>query len=572
VSSVLFWDFVIVLLFFIIFYLFSRLFGRTGNLFAISIYIATIIFSILSSITYLRLGTPIKASMIGDMKYEFLRSSIDQQTDIKLLFVKFILFITIGIVLPHFLKKLFKLFSPGFTFVALVNLIIISLLFPAYLNANRLGEPDLWKTPLQAFVDPIFEEYRQTSIKPEELKAFTLESPFSRQTQDNLPMDSFYPQKYNILIYLMEGVPLKLMENIKSQGFMPNIENLIQRSVSFGHYYTTAADSTKSIFSILTSMYPFPGYRKMTKIANKLDCKSLPKILKEYGYKTAIITSGSFDWDNTNFFLKSHFDQTIDQTNYLDENKYQKFSWGLDDKFLIDQLDIVLSSGKGPHFIFLVATNTHHPYLSPDINFNRYPKVNAANDLKNSICYQDHIIGKMDKILEDRGIAEDTITILTSDHSIRFDYDKDQKKGKPQISPGEEQNALPFIIRHPNIEKKISFDGIGSHLDIAPTLLKMVGISLNDQFQGINLFEEDRSTKITFIISTVKGFNIILRDDEYQYYYDLSNNRIAIRYENLSSTGQEYLPSDFPARNEIYKKLCIQFIHFQRQYLATIFS
>jgi arylsulfatase A-like enzyme len=111
---------------------------------------------------------------------------------------------------------------------------------------------------------------------------------------------------------------------------------------------------------------------------------------------------------------------------------------------------------------------------------------------------------------------------------------------------------------------------MGSHLDIAPTLLKMVGLSSINQFQGVNLFQENKSLKINFIISTVRGFDIILRDDEYQYYYDLSNNRIAIRYKNLSSSGQEYLPSDFPARNEIYKKLCIQFIHFQRQYLATI--
>jgi phosphoglycerol transferase MdoB-like AlkP superfamily enzyme len=360
------------------------------------------------------------------------------------------------------------------------------------------------------------------------------------------------------------------MGNIKAHVFTPNIERLLQRSVSFEHYYTTAADSTKSIFSILTSLYPFPGYKKMTKIANKLDYKSLPKILKEYGYKTAIITSGSFAWDNTKFFFENHFDQTIDQATHLNENEYTKFSWGLDDKFLIDQLDSILSSEKGPHFIFLVATNTHHPYLTPDSKFNQYPKGDAANDLKNSICYQDHIIGKMHKVLKDHSIVENTITIVTSDHSIRFDYDKGQKKGKPQISPGEEQNALPLIIFHPDIKNKLSFDRMGSHLDIAPTLLKMVGLSSINQFQGVNLFQENKSLKINFIISTVRGFDIILRDDEYQYYYDLSNNRIAIRYKNLSSSGQEYLPSDFPARNEIYKKLCIQFIHFQRQYLATI--
>jgi arylsulfatase A-like enzyme len=569
-GSVLFWDFFSVLMFLLIFYLFNWLFGRIGSLMVAAIYIGTIAFSIISSITYLRLGTPIKASMLGDIKYEFLRSSIEQQTDIKLLFVKLVLFIIIGIGLPHFLKRVLKYISPGVPVLTLSSFFIISSLFPAYLNANRLGEPDLWKTPLQAFVEPVFDEYRQAPIESEAVKTFSFKSPFSPKAPKSFPVYHFRPENYNVIIYLMEGVPLKLIENIASQGHLPNIENLLQRSASFQHYYTTAADSTKSIISILTSMYPFPGYKKMTNITNKINCESLPKILKEYGYNTTIITSGSFAWDNTRFFLENHFDQTIDQTTHLNKKEYAEFSWGLDDQFLIDQLNDVLSSDKKPHFIFLVATNTHHPYLKPNNKFNLYPKSDSSNDLKNSICYQDHIIGQVHKVLTDHGIADNTITILTSDHSIRFDYNKGEKRGKPQVSPGEEQSALPLILSHPNIKEKLSFDMIGSHLDIAPTLLKMVGLSTINQFQGVNLFQENHLRKINFIISTVRGFDIILRDDEYQFYYDLSNNRVAIRYGNLASNGKEYLPSDFPARNEIYKKICVQFIHFQRQYLKTI--
>jgi arylsulfatase A-like enzyme len=569
-GSVLFWDFVIVLVFFFTFYLFNRLFSRIGSLIAAAIYISTITFSILSSITYLRLGAPIKASMIGDIKFEFLKSSIEQQTDIKMLFVKLVLFIIIGIALPHFFKRVVKNIFPGFTAITLSSIFIISLLFPAYLNANRLSEPDLWKTPLQAFVDPIFYEYRQAVLEPEAAKAFSFESPFDRKTPKSPPVFNFQPQKYNVLIYLMEGVPLKLMENMASQGYLPNIENFLQRSASFNHYYTTAADSTKSIFSILTSMYPFPGYKKMTNVANELDCKSLSKILKGYGYNTTIITSGSFTWDNTRFFFENHFDQTIDQTTHLNKKEYAQFSWGLDDKFLIDQLSDILSSDEGPHFIFLVATNTHHPYLTPDSSYKLFPIIDSHNDLKNSICYQDNIIGQMHKVLLDHGIADKTITIVTSDHSIRFDYEKGQRKGKPQISPGEEQSALPLIIGHPIITEKFSFDKIGSHIDIAPTLLKMVGLNTDIQFQGVNLFQENQPQKINFIISTVRGFDIILRDDEFQYYYDLPNNRVAIRHKNLSSAGREYLPSDFPERHNIYKKMCIEFIHFQREYLKTI--
>jgi hypothetical protein len=106
---------------------------------------------------------------------------------------------------------------------------------------------------------------------------------------------------------------------------------------------------------------------------------------------------------------------------------------------------------------------------------------------------------------------------------------------------------------------------------MAPTVLSLLGLKEGDHFQGINLFQEYDHRRVHFIISTVKNFNIILRDYQFQYYYDISNNRIAIRHENLSSSGREYMPSEFPVRSDTYKKMCLQFISFQRQYLERIF-
>jgi phosphoglycerol transferase MdoB-like AlkP superfamily enzyme len=369
----------------------------------------------------------------------------------------------------------------------------------------------------------------------------------------------------------MEGVPLKLLQEVSNKGFLPNIDKLMHKSYYFEYYYPTASDSTKGIFSLITSMYPYPGYKKMTNVSNDLYCQSLPKILEQNGYNTAIISSGSFAWDHTRSFFNKHFNHKIDQTTILNKKSYHHFSWGLDDKFLVDQLDDILSSNRGPHFIILIPTNSHHPYLTPNKKFKLYPENDSLNELKNSICYQDHILGKVNKVLEAHALADNTFTIVTSDHSVRFSYDRKDHHEKPKISPGEEQSTIPLIISHPKIQKKIYSSTIGSHLDIAPTVLSLLGLSANDDFQGINLLQENDFSRVNFIISTVKSFNIILRDDLFQYYYDISNNRIAIRHDDLSSSGREYMPSEFPIRSEAYKKMCFQFINFQRKYLEKVF-
>jgi phosphoglycerol transferase MdoB-like AlkP superfamily enzyme len=567
--SLLFSDFALAVVLFMLFYFMVKILRHRGPIAAGGIYVFILLFSAISTITYLRLGAPINAGMIGDIKYEFLKSSIEQTTDLKLLIAKLVLILIAGILLPYFLKMACKKLFTSYVLLISTCLVFLSLSIFASLKANRLGEPDLWKTPIQSFMTPILVEFRQ-KLSNNAGTVFSFDSPFNSKDPRIAAYVDLPPEKHNVIIYFMEGIPLKLLNEIAGAGHMPNVSNLLDQSFIFPHYYPTADDSTKGIFSLLTSMYPFPGYKKMTNITGDLNYQSLPKILGENGYNTAIVSSGSFEWDHVSHHFKKHFQISIDRNTSFNDKVYSKISWGLDDQFIVDQLDMLLASKEGPYFIILVPTNTHHPYLTPDKNFALYPNVDSYAKLKNAICYQDHIIGKINGVLRARGIANNTITIFTSDHSIRFNYDKGIKAGKPQISPGEEQNAIPLLIHHPLNRERLSLGSIGSHLDIAPTVLRMLGLANDRQFQGANLFQKNVENKVHFISGNVKSFNIILRDAEYQYFYDISNNREAIRYKNLTSEAKEYSPAEFPVRSKIYKQMSIDFINFQRQYLYNV--
>jgi hypothetical protein len=125
--SILFYDFIFAMLFLLIFYLLKKLFGRLGSFLVEGVYICLIVFSTLSTVTYLRLGAPINAGMIGDIKYDFLKSSIEQQTDLKLLLGKLLLIITIGLVLPYVLKRILNGLFPRYAILAMSGLLILSL-------------------------------------------------------------------------------------------------------------------------------------------------------------------------------------------------------------------------------------------------------------------------------------------------------------------------------------------------------------------------------------------------------------------------------------------------------------
>ncbi|MEX3982215.1 sulfatase-like hydrolase/transferase [Paraburkholderia sp. EG287A] len=99
-------------------------------------------------------------------------------------------------------------------------------------------------------------------------------------------------------------------------------------------------------------------------------------------------------------------------------------------------------------------------------------------------CYQDyyfncirdcdqHVERLLDE-LDNLGIADKTIVILTSDHGDLAGYHQMIDKG---ANAYRQQNHVPMIVRHPAFRGGKSCRALTSHIDIAPTLAALTGAS-----------------------------------------------------------------------------------------------
>jgi len=82
-----------------------------------------------------------------------------------------------------------------------------------------------------------------------------------------------------------------------------------------------------------------------------------------------------------------------------------------------------------------------------------------------------HIMTVLDE-LEDRGLADNTIVILTSDHGELDGAHQMTGKGP---SSYREQNNVPLIVSHPAYAGGKRCKAVTTHLDLAPTLVSMSG-------------------------------------------------------------------------------------------------
>jgi len=98
------------------------------------------------------------------------------------------------------------------------------------------------------------------------------------------------------------------------------------------------------------------------------------------------------------------------------------------------------------------------------------------------ISQMDHQVGQILDALEKSGHADDTVVVFLSDHG---DYLGDHGiYGKGLSYEG--SIRVPLMFRGPGIQPGLRLGGVGTLLDLAPTLLEFAGISEPEGVQGIS--------------------------------------------------------------------------------------
>ena len=120
----------------------------------------------------------------------------------------------------------------------------------------------------------------------------------------------------------------------------------------------------------------------------------------------------------------------------------------------------------------------------------------------------DDLVGELMATLEENGIADNTIVVLSSDHGDLLGshdtYNKDRM--------GEEAIRVPMICRFPNgWGRGETKKQVASNIDILPTLLETCGLSVPGHVQGQNLLPvlrgEREALDRDYAMVEVKGYS-----------------------------------------------------------------
>ncbi|MFA6410032.1 MAG: sulfatase-like hydrolase/transferase [Candidatus Buchananbacteria bacterium] len=301
--------------------------------------------------------------------------------------------------------------------------------------------------------------------------------------------------KPNIILIVLESFGAKYL----SADLTPFFWQLAKDNLSFTNFYSNGTDTSRSIISGFCSVLPQTGPPEVYD-SLKTNFLCLPNILQKYGYYNLEMQAGDLGFLNKKpFFEKIGFEQVLGKNDLAGDSTN---AWGISDKQLFAQAAQKIESlPNQPFFLALYGLSVHHPFEMPKDGNQKYPHDTFTNKVYNLLNYTDQALAEFFEKNQDKDWFKNSIIIVTADNSQPlgeriFNY-------TDYVALYEENIWIPLVIVK-NQSPKLSGlkDTVSSQIDLAPTILDLLGIQTINHFQGKSLINDQLNYQDSFMYAT----------------------------------------------------------------------
>ena len=360
----------------------------------------------------------------------------------------------------------------------------------------------------------------------------------SMYTPIHTPADSAAVVKKNVVVLIVEsfgreyiGALNKDLEGGKYKGYTPYVDALIGKSTTFQYSFCNGRKSIDGMPSVLSSIPMFVEPFILTP-SSMNDYTGLAGILGQEGYETAFFhgaQNGSMGFQA--FAQKTGFKHYFGRTEYEAAKGTDDFdgTWAIWDEPFLQYYAEEMGKMKQPFMTAVFTASSHHPFVIPEQYKQQFPE--GKLEIQKCIRYTDMAIGKFFETASKQPWFENTIFVLTSDHTNMSDHDYYQTDLGGFSSP--------IIIYEPSHPEGQVIDKIAQHIDILPTVLGMLGYQKPYFGFGIDLL--NTPSEDTWAVNYLSGI--------YQYV----RNGYVLQFDGQKTKGIYSLSDSLMQQNLIHQ-------------------
>ncbi|HEX5342561.1 MAG TPA: LTA synthase family protein [Duganella sp.] len=283
----------------------------------------------------------------------------------------------------------------------------------------------------------------------------------------------------NLVIVLEESLGATFVESLGGLPVTPELEKLKKEGWWFEQLYATGTRSVRGIEAVVAGYPPTPA-RSVVKLSlSQQNFYTLAAGLGKQGYHTEFVYGGEAHFDNMrSFFTGNGFQKVVDRR---DMNPVFEGSWGASDEDLFDKslerLKTLHASGK-PFFSLIFSSSNHEPFQFPDGRIKLHDA--EKQTVNNAVKYADYALGRFIAEAKKQDYWKDTVFLIVADHDNRVYGDS--------LVPVKKFH-IPGLILGADVQPK-RITTIASQVDLAPTLLSLLGVSSEHPMIGRDLVRD----------------------------------------------------------------------------------
>ncbi len=314
----------------------------------------------------------------------------------------------------------------------------------------------------------------------------------------------------NILFIQMEDMGQQLSAYGDATAYTAHLDTLAREGMVFRNACVTAATCASSRSSLFSGLYPHQngimGFRKEFGFYFREGLPTFVPMLKEAGYytgityKTGVEPSDMVPFDQNDLWRSNRLHPDDNQNeikNAVDNFRYFLEHRPMDRPFYFQAQNSDTHSpwvGKKVDEHFSIdgfpgaeiykpvdpARVKPLPHFGPDYKIT--PRVQQfMAGYYEAVQRVDWFVGQILGLLDEYGVADDTLVIFTADHGPSH-----LSRGK--TTPYEFGLKVPFIVRWPGKSPEgVTSDALVSFVDLMPTFLDVAGLSVPDYLPGCTL-------------------------------------------------------------------------------------
>lgn len=331
-------------------------------------------------------------------------------------------------------------------------------------------------------------------------------------------------KSYNVILICNESLSASFLGAFgNTQHLTPNLDSIAKQSMLFTNLYATGTRTVRGMEAITLSIPPTPGSSIVRRPGNE-NLFTLGSVFSQKGYDTKFVYGGYGYFDNMNYFFGNNGFKVVDRNMFTKEQTHFANAWGVCDGDLfnkvIEEADSSYASGK-PFFQYVMTTSNHRPYTYP----NSCVDVPSGSGREGAVKYTDYAMGQLIRDARSKPWFKNTLIIIVADHC-------NNSAGKSTMNI--EKYHIPFLVYNPELVKPAKVETQCSQIDVAPTVLGLMGWSYESKFFGKNILTMKPDEQRAFVgtyqkLGYIKGNKMVILDVQRQsefFSYDKKSNNL----------------------------------------------